>query len=76
LMFSAGLMNRSKKSTIPLLIFASGVILNESVLAAQGIGALSFAVLPYANQLLFVIALVMWGSAILLMAAQFRSRDD
>ncbi len=42
-----------------LLIFSIGILLNECVLAAQGIGAFSYTVIPFANEMLFIVSVVM-----------------
>jgi hypothetical protein len=44
-----------------LAVFAMAVLLNEIVLGLQGIGALSYVVLPFANEILFGISLLLWG---------------
>ena len=74
-MYGTGLIKQTKNSRIPLLIFASGVLLNEIVLATQGIGAFSYTIIPYANEILFAIALGLWCSSFLLLLAQFRTSD-
>jgi len=71
-MYGTGLLNQSRNSRVPLLIFATGVILNETVLAIQGIAAISYTVIPYVNEILFAIALILWSSSFLLMLAQIR----
>lgn len=43
-----------------LLIFAVAVLLNEIVLGLQGIGALSYVVIPYANEMLFCVSLLLF----------------
>ncbi|MFZ1678033.1 MAG: hypothetical protein WBP41_02455 [Saprospiraceae bacterium] len=75
-MYSTALLHQTKKTRIPLLVFASGVILNEIVLATQGIGAFSYTVIPYANEILFVIALILLISSLFLAAAQFQTGQD
>lgn len=42
-----------------LSVFSIGVVLNEIVLGLQGIGALIYAAIPYVNELLFAIALLL-----------------
>ncbi len=71
-MYGTGLIQQTKRSRVSLLTFAAGVLLNEVVLAAQGIGAFSYTIIPYANEMLFGISVLLWGSAVFLMAAQFK----
>jgi len=49
----------NKNIKIGLLLFTIGVFLNELVLATQGIAAFSYTLIPYVNELLFVIALLL-----------------
>lgn len=49
----------SKNIKIGLLLFTIGVFLNESVLALQGIAAFSYTLIPYVNELLFFVALLL-----------------
>ncbi len=42
-----------------IILFSIGVLLNEVILAAQGIGSFSYTVIPYANELLFGVSLLM-----------------
>jgi len=71
-LFGTGLIRPSRASRTALLIFVTGVILNEIVLATQGIAAFSYTVIPGANQALFGIALILLTGACLLASAQFR----
>lgn len=49
----------TKKIKIGILIFSIGVLLNELVLAVQGVASFSYTVIPYVNEILFGIALVL-----------------
>lgn len=51
------LINKSIK--IGILFFAVGVLLNEIILAIQGIASFSYTVIPYANEMLFGVAIMM-----------------
>ena len=42
-----------------LFIFSIGVFLNELVLAIQGVTSFSYTIIPYVNELLFAIALLL-----------------
>ena len=49
----------TRKLKIGILIFSIGVLLNELVLAVQGVASFSYTVIPYVNEILFGIALVL-----------------
>lgn len=69
-------MNRvlhfGKWATRGILWLAIGVLLNELVLAAQGIGSLSYTLIPYANEMLFFIAVFILISLILVNLAKIQ----
>lgn len=69
-MYGTGLIRQNKPTRIALLMFAIGVILNETVLAVQGIWSFSYTVIPFANEALFGIAVLMLISVMLLAAFQ------
>ena len=48
-----------KNIKIGLLLFTIGVFLNELVLALQGVAAFSYTLIPYVNELLFAVALLL-----------------
>lgn len=48
-----------KKIKFGILLFSIGVLLNEIVLAVQGIASFSYTVIPYVNETLFGIALLL-----------------
>lgn len=49
----------SKRIKIGLLVFTIGVLLNEIVLAVQGVASFSYTVIPYVNELLFGVAIIL-----------------
>jgi len=49
----------NRKIKYGILLFSIGVLLNEIVLAIQGIASFSYIVIPYANEMLFAIALIL-----------------
>lgn len=49
----------NKKIKIGLFLFSIGVLLNELVLAIQGVASFSYTIIPYVNELLFIIALIL-----------------
>lgn len=54
-----------------VLLLAIGIILNEIVLAVQGIASLSYTAIPYANETLFIISLLLVLSLIMLINSKF-----
>src|SRR5690606_21934064 len=64
--YASDIFSRSGAVLTSLLIFSIGVILNELVLAIQGIAAFSYTLIPYANEMLFVVAVILFLGSILL----------
>jgi ABC-type nitrate/sulfonate/bicarbonate transport system permease component len=48
-----------------VLILTIGVVFNEAVLAVQGIGAFSYTIIPYVNEILFGIAIILFIGIVL-----------
>jgi hypothetical protein len=42
-------------------VFSTGVLLNEIILAIQGIASFSYTPIPYVNELLFITALILFS---------------
>jgi hypothetical protein len=57
--YAEGLFLFGKKTKIALLLFGIGVVLNEVVLAVQGVASFSYTAIPYVNEILFAIALLL-----------------
>ena len=57
--FSTGLLVERKWTTNGLLVFISGAYLNEIVLGIQGVASFSYTPIPFANQILFGLAVLM-----------------
>ncbi len=53
------LLPRRRMVMVSLFVFSIGVFLNEAILAAQGIGAFSYTIIPYANEMLYYVAVLM-----------------
>jgi hypothetical protein len=49
----------TKKIKYSVLLFSIGVLLNEIILAIQGLASLSYTAIPYVNEILFAIAVVL-----------------
>ena len=56
----------SKAACASLVIFTIAVFLNELVLGVQGIAAFSYTLIPYVNESLFFIAVLLFGSMLAL----------
>jgi hypothetical protein len=69
-MYGTGQIRSGKISKVGLLAFTAGAILNESVLAIQGIWSFSYTVIPLANEMLFAIAVILVVSTLLLLSSQ------
>lgn len=50
----------SKNIKYGVVLFTSGVLLNEIILAIQGIAAFSYTLIPYVNEMLFGIAIILF----------------
>lgn len=57
-----------------LLTFVGGVFANETLLAVQGIAAFSYTKIPYGNEMLFAIALVILLGITLLLVTQYKNK--
>lgn len=55
----------SKTAKKGVFLLAIGVLLNEIILALQGIGSLSYTSIPYANEMLFIVALLIFFSLLI-----------
>ena len=49
----------SKKIKKGILLFSIGVILNELVLAIQGVASFSYTIIPYVNEILFGASIIL-----------------
>jgi len=50
----------TKKIKYGVLLFSIGVLLNEIVLAVQGIASFSYFVIPFVNEMLFAVAIILF----------------
>ncbi|HQV35532.1 MAG TPA: hypothetical protein PLC36_04390 [Flavobacterium sp.] len=58
-LYTNELVNRSSKTVLFLVIFIVGIFLNEMLLALQGIFSFEYILIPYANEMLFIVALIL-----------------
>jgi len=62
-----------KKTTVcGAIIFAAGIFLNELVLMLQGIASFSYTIIPYTNELLLCMALLMFSGILILLLSQLK----
>jgi len=64
----------SKYAHSGLMIFAFGIIANELVLMLQGVAAISYDIIPFSNELLFSIAIIMCSGVLLLNISQLNRK--
>ena len=57
--YSNHLIQISKNIKYGVLVFTIGVLLNEIVLAVQGIASFSYTIIPFVNEILFGVAIVL-----------------
>lgn len=50
----------NKKIKYGIFVFSIGVLLNEIILAIQGFASLSYVVIPFVNQILFAVAVILF----------------
>lgn len=58
-LYTNDLVHRSTKTIFFLIIFIVGIFLNELLLAIQGIFSFKYILIPYANELLFLISITL-----------------
>lgn len=72
--YTNNLILNNKKTIIAFTIFIFGIFVNEILLAIQGIAALSYTVVPYVNEMLFIAALILSIGAFSMMMLNFRKK--
>ncbi len=75
-MFQLKLISNTGWSTKSLICFAIGILLNELILAVQGVASLSYVVIPYTNNMLLIAAMVLFLSAFGLFLSQFNKLPE
>ena len=61
-LFTNKLINENNAIKKALAIFIIGIFLNEIILGVQGIAAFSYTLIPYANEMLFGVAILLFSS--------------
>ena len=70
------LIRNTKAAVVALGVFLGGIILNEALLAIQGIASFSYITVPFANEMLFMIALLLFAGAVLLNIIKVNRHDE
>ena len=71
-LYGTRLIRINRLTTVGLVIFTCGAILNECALAAQGIAAFSYNIIPGVNETLFVFAIILLTGAALMAYTQWQ----
>lgn len=74
--YSMGLFLRNKRLVSGIIIFLSGVLLNELLLGLQGIASFSYVVIPNIQFYLFLVSLLLLSGALMMLLSQLRSSSQ
>jgi hypothetical protein len=66
------LISNTKSTLAGIIIFSCGVYLNELILGIQGIASFSYFLIPYINQALFGVAIILFCGLSILFISQLR----
>ncbi len=72
-LYATRVLQVTRLTTAALLVFFCGAILNECVLATEGIASFSYTVIPRINEILFGVALILFAGAFMMVLSQFRT---
>lgn len=61
-----------KLTLVGIVVFVLGVFLNELVLMLQGVASFSYSLIPYTNELLFGMALILFLGAFIILISTFK----
>lgn len=64
--YATNFITLNKKTILGLILFSIGVVLNELVLGIQGVASFSYTLIPFINEALFVVALLLFISMLLI----------
>ena len=68
-------LTRNKTTSLGLITIVAGVFLNEFVLLVQGVAGFSYTPLPYVNEILLGVALLIFLGVAVLLVSQFGRND-
>ncbi len=69
-MLAGNVLCINKKTIAGVIIFTSGIVINEIFLMAQGVAALTYNNIPFINECLLIAALIMFTGLLLLVISQ------
>ena len=69
------LIVETKLAQFGVIIFVLGVLLNEIILGIQGIFSISYTMVPFANEILFIMALMMFVGLVLLNVSLVKQKN-
>lgn len=70
-------LNLTKTTIAGIVVFTSGIIINEILLMIQGVTAMNYTSIPFINEMLFITALVMFsGIAIINVSQKTKSKTE
>src|SRR5688572_14202445 len=69
-------IDTNRLSVTAIIVFVVGVFLNELALMIQGIASFAYFPIPFINEILFVIALILLIGALLLFSSQILGKKD
>ena len=75
-LFIRGILNNNKSMKAAISTFFIGILLNELVLAVQGVASFSYLPIKHINEILFAISLVLLTGAIMMVLAQRKSQEQ
>jgi hypothetical protein len=71
-MFWQSVITTSKTSIAAMVIIAAGIFLNELILLIQGLASFTYTPVPFANEGLFAVSILIFSGILLLLISNFR----
>ncbi len=71
-MYHSGLFRNAHAAGKAIILFTIGIFLTELVLLIQGVASFSYTVIPKANEILFILAVLMFLAIFMLVVSQFK----
>lgn len=69
-----GYISSSASTQIGIFTFLAGILLNELILAIQGIASISYTLIPYANESLFAVSILIFFGLFILNISNYRRK--
>jgi hypothetical protein len=74
--FAGGYVRVNPKTSFAVFLFAAAVIVNEILLMAQGVAAISYNSIPFINESLLIIACTIFTGSLLLFISSAGKKND